>query len=144
MTAAETLQQYLDTVAEATVRGDWETYAQSVIVPFTLETATATLVIRTSDDLADGFDTYAEMLADLRVTEMERKVVRAFSPEPDLIHGQYTTRLLAGKLQVAPMYWSQVRLERHEGRWKTPFIRNTTTDSRWPVLAPNVHRSISD
>ncbi|WP_431300988.1 hypothetical protein [Tabrizicola sp. BL-A-41-H6] len=144
MTAVEILECFLDAVGKAVVDGRLEVYAQHVSLPFVLETASATLTVTTMDDLADGFDTYGEMLADLGVTSIQRKVIRAFAPTPGRVHGQYTTRLMAENLQVAPMFWSQTQIDLIEGVWKCAFVRNTTTDARWPVLMPNTYSPLND
>lgn len=140
----EILERFLETVGQAVVDGRLEVYARHVSLPFVLETASATLTVTTMDDLEEGFDTYGEMLADLGVTSIQRKVIRAFAPTPDRVHGQYTTRLMAGNLQVAPMFWSQTQIDLIDGVWKAGFIRNTTTDGRWPVLMPNTCRPPHD
>ncbi len=144
MTAVEILERFLDAVGKAVVDGRLEVYAQHVILPFVLETASATLTVATLDDLAEGFDTYGEMLADLGVTSIQRKVIRAFAPTPGRVHGQYTTRLMAGNVQVAPMFWSQTQIDLIDGVWKSGFIRNTTTDGRWPVMMPNTYTAPHD
>lgn len=144
MTAVETLEQFLDAVAKAVVDGRLEDYARHVILPFVLETTSATLTVSTMKELEDGFDAYGEMLADLGVTTIQRKVIRAFAPTPGRIHGQYTTRLLSGNRQVAPMFWSQTQIDLIDGVWKSGFIRNTTTDGRWPVLMPNTYQISQD
>jgi hypothetical protein len=132
--AKRILQEYLDVVATAVLAGDLESYAERVGLPLLLVTRSARLHVTTLEELADGFDTYTDMLADLGATALQRLVLDADFETPDRIEGHYRTRTLRGDADVLAPFLSLIILERIDGVWKATAIRNTTNASRWPVF----------
>lgn len=143
MFASEILQQFLDDMGNAVMRDRFEDYAAQVHLPFHLQTTAVNIVVSTIDDLQDGFDDFVDMLASQGVTDLIRTVRRAGFDEAGGLCGIYETNLLSRGTRVVPNFFSHICLQRIDGTWKTTEIRNTTSDTRWPILIPKVDPDLS-
>lgn len=140
---AEILQRYLDDVGAAVMRDRFEDYAARVHLPFNLVTTAANIVVSSVEDLHDGFDDFVDMLASQGVTDLIRGARHAEFDAEGGICGVYETNLLNRGTRVVPSFYSQICLRRIDGTWKATMIRNTTSDTRWPILIPKVDPDLS-
>lgn len=118
--------------------GDFGGFANHMVVPFTLVTASANLSVATLDDLQDGFDDFVSMLEDMNVTALLRKVIDAQFISGSMINGTYSTVHLCGDAVVVPEFYSRIWLRHIDGIWKATEIRNTTRNERWPIICHKV------
>jgi hypothetical protein len=128
------LQAFLDRIGQAVLAERFEEYRELVQLPLHIQTTFANLVIRTEDELVDGFDAYTEMLQSHGVTEMIRPVKSAAFQGNEHIVGLYETRLMRGTHQVMPSFQSKMWIVCADGIWKAIKIHNTTKETRWPML----------
>lgn len=128
------LQAFLDRIGQAVLAERFEEYRDLVQLPLHIQTIFANLVVRTEDELVDGFDAYTEMLQSHGVTEMIRPVKSAAFQGNEHIVGMYETRLMRGSHQVMPSFQSKMWIVCAGGIWKAIKIHNTTKDMRWPIL----------
>lgn len=135
------LQQFLDETSRAVLDGDWDLYRRRVILPFTLVTRTATIIVEDEDRLRMGFDSFNQMLALQRATHYIRRTEAATLLDPNLIAGGYTTHIFSGGLLIVPAFRSQVTLQLRDGLWRAATISNALVNERWPVLVPKPDRS---
>lgn len=134
MKTSETLQTWLDTVAEAVIRGDYETYRAHVCLPFHLITHTTSMRIDRDDALRSGFDAFVQMLQSQRVTDYVRLAAGAEQLDDVLITGRYVSHLLvAGGVRLIPPFRSAITLRREDGVWRAASITNALANSRWPI-----------
>ena len=138
MKALETYQDYLDQRARACMAGDFDSFAAGVALPFCLLTETASLMVETRDDLRLGFDDFCRTLDLQKVTDMVILAEGAVHLSDGLIAGRYVTHLLSNAHRAVPPYRSQMVLRLIEGQWRAVSIANSMTNSRWPLLVPEV------
>lgn len=134
--AQDILQRIVDDVGAATLAGDWDGYAGHVLLPFTLQTGRATMVIETEDDLRAGFAMFHEMIVVQKVTDLIRIVETAEFTGPDAIEGSYVSHLLSHAHRVVPPFRSTMLLRNVDGHWRIPRITNSLNNESWPLLTP--------
>ncbi len=134
--AMAVLQKFLDETSRAVLDGDWETYRRRVILPFTLVTRTATMVVEDEDRLRMGFESFNQMLSLQRATHYICRTETATMLDPNLIAGGYSTHIFSGGLLIVPAFRSQVTLQLRDGMWRAATISNALVNERWPVLVP--------
>jgi hypothetical protein len=134
--ARDILQRVVDEVGATLMTGDWDTYAGQVLLPFTLQTGRATMVIETVDDLREGFNRFHEMIVVQKLTDYIRLVETAQHTAPDMIEGIYVSHLMRHAHRVVEPYRSTMWLREVNGRWKIPHIRNELNNASWPLLTP--------
>lgn len=128
------LQAYLDRIGQAVLAERFEEYRDLVQLPLHIQTSFANMVIRTEDELLEGFDVYTDMLRSHGVTGMIRPVKSAVFQGNEHIVGTYETRLMQGTRQVMPSFQSKMWIVCADGVWKAIKITNTTKETRWPML----------
>lgn len=138
MPALQILQSYLDETSEACLKGDWDTYAATVELPFVFMTQTATTCITTREELQLGFDAYHAMIKHQRVTDYVRLTETAVELDQGLISGRYTSHLLAGSHRIVPPFRSSITLRLSGNRWRAASISNVLVNAEWPLLMPRV------
>lgn len=138
MRAEAILQDYLDILADAVLRDDWETYASRVRLPFQLITERAAIQVLGEDELQDGFDAFVDMIRSQRVTHYVRTVTSAAQLSATAISGTYTTEILADGKRVVQPFQSRIIVRLRDGIWQATSISNNIMNPRWPVLLPVV------
>lgn len=138
MQSLDTLQTHLDEVGSMVMAGDFASYADRVSLPFVLLTETTTLVVRTSQDLQNGFDEFQRTLSTQHVTDMIRLAYGAIQLSEHLLSGRYVTHLLCKAHRVVPPFRSQIILRQERGIWRAASIANSLYNMRWPILMPLV------
>lgn len=134
MNTTEILQEWLDTVSDAVMRGDFAGYRAHVCLPFHLITHTASLRIEDEAPLRQGFDLFVQMLQAQRVTDYVRLTAGAEQLDDVLITGRYVSHLLvAGGARLIPPFRSAITLRREDGIWRAASITNALANSRWPI-----------
>lgn len=139
MKTQETLQEWLDTVSDAVMRGDYAVYRAHVCLPFHLITHTASLRIEDDPPLRAGFDSFVQMLRSQRVTDYIRLASGAEQLDDVLITGRYVTHLLVGGTRLMPPFKSAITLRREDGVWRAASITNALANARWPIHLLHVH-----
>jgi len=134
--ADDILQRVVDEVGAALMAGDWDSYVGHVLLPFTLQTGRATMVIETADELRAGFDRFHEMIVVQKLTDYIRLVDAANYTAPDTIEGTYVSHLMRHAHRVVEPYGSTMWLRQVDGRWRIPRIRNELNNASWPLLTP--------
>jgi len=129
-------ERVVDRMAESCMAGDWPAFRDGMILPFTLHTAGATLVVKDEIQLRQGFDNFVQMLRVQGVTDYIRPVLDADCPAPDRLDGIYESHLLRNAVRVVPSYRSRAQLRRVDGLWRFERIVNTWENDRWPVTTP--------
>ncbi|WP_149589244.1 hypothetical protein [Tabrizicola flagellatus] len=138
MTATETLQRFLDDVALALTRGNFESYRAFVELPLSIVTSAARLIVRTEDELAEGFDELSDMLCCRGATEVRLNVLHARFDGPDRLIGVYESHYLCDGRPLVPTFYSRIWLERRAGAWRATRVHNTTSETRWPILLTRI------
>lgn len=138
MAASEAFQHYLDRVALALMHGNFEAYRDCVELPLSIVTSAANLVVRTEDDLAEGFDALCDMLCCRGASEARLVGLQSRFEGPDRIVGVYESHYLCNGLPLMPPFFSRIWLERRNGLWKATSVHNTTSETRWPILLTRV------
>ena len=134
MDSAGILQFYLDEVADATMRGDWEAYSQAITLPCAVITHDESKIITTQDELRAGFDHFTTTLRTMRVTDYIRLVEQASRLDHDLISGSYISHLIAGGQRIIAPFRSIMTLRLVGNRWKAASITNGLANGRWPLI----------
>jgi ketosteroid isomerase-like protein len=138
MPAVSILQDWLDTVGQAVLAGDFATYAAHVVLPFAAVNPVATLVVATPQDLRAGFDVFASMLRNQQVTDYIRLVSEAHTLGERMISGSYVTNILSQGKRIAPPFTSTVVLRRAEaGHWQAATIATPLQAPQWPIPSVN-------
>lgn len=138
MTASETLQRFLDDVALALTLGNFEAYRACVELPLSIVTSAARLLVRTEDELAEGFDELCDMLCCRGATDVRLNVLQARFDGSDRLIGVYESRYLGDGRPLVPTFYSRIWLERRDGAWKATKVHNTTSETRWPILLTRI------
>lgn len=134
MKTQETLQTWLDTVSDAVMQGDFDTYRAHVCLPFHLITHTTSMRIENEDALRGGFDLFVQMLRSQRVTDYVRLAAGAEQLDDVLITGRYVSHLIvSGGLRLIPPFRSAITLRLEDGMWRAASITNALANSRWPI-----------
>ncbi|NKX44580.1 hypothetical protein [Roseicyclus persicicus] len=135
------LQDWLDRMDRAVTEGDFADYAARVVLPFALETRTATLSVASLAELRAGFDSWRQMLAAQRVTHSVRRATDVRRIGPDSVRGSFDSYLLAGAIPVVPPMGGTVDLHRDEaGLWRATRIVTEMANARWPIDLPRPAR----
>ncbi len=137
MEATVFLQDWLDRMGDATLRGDWEGYSPGIRLPFRLLTETAEITVATEADLKRGFEGFVASLHSQRVSDYIRLVTSA-KLTGDRLDGTYVTHVLAESVRVLPRFESAITLQRDGTVWRAIFISNTLNNDRWPIDLPGV------
>lgn len=134
MTAQETLQRFLDDVALALASGNSDRYRACVELPLLIVTSAATLLVRTEDELVEGFDELSDMLCCRGATEIRLSELQARFDGHDRLIGVYESRYLCDGRPLVPTFYSRIWLVRRDGAWRATRVHNTTSETRWPIL----------
>jgi hypothetical protein len=137
MDATRLLQDWLDQMGDATLRGDWDGYVHHVHLPFRLVTETADLTVASQAELRRGFDGFVAALRSQRVSDYIRLVTSA-TLAGDRLDGTYVTHVLAESVRVLPRFESAITLERSGTIWRATLIANSLNNDRWPIDVPGV------
>ena len=73
-----------------------------------------------------------------KVTDMIILAKGAGHLSAGLTAGRYVTHLLCNANRAVPPYRSQMVLRLVDGQWRAVSIANSLTNSRWPLLVPEV------
>jgi hypothetical protein len=142
MPAMQLVQSYLDEIGNAVLVGDWATYRNHVILPFTLITETATIVVTTEEDLRAGFDSFHAMLQFQRITQYIRLVETAVDLSDTLISGRYVSHFMAGAHRIVPPFRSTMTLRLVGNSWRAVAIVNSISNMQWPIQVPRVDKPL--
>lgn len=134
MEAAAVLQSYLDGLAAAILRDDWDTYRDGISLPCAIVTHDESKIIATEEELRVGYETFRDTLRTQRVTDYIRLVDQAHHLDVDLISGSYVSHIIAGGQRVLPPYRSVMVLRLTDNRWRAASVTNGLANSRWPLI----------
>lgn len=95
MNPLDIYQQALDTVSDAVVQGDFDTYAAQIDLPYLILTYNGRHLITAAEDLRATFNTLSRGLALRGVTHYERVAREADYVGRDRIEGRHFTHLIA-------------------------------------------------
>jgi len=93
-------QAVLDTVSQAIMAGDFDSYARTIDLPYLVQTNNARHLITQIEDLRSTFDALSQGLARRGVTHYERIVREADYVHRDRIQGSHYTHLIANGERV--------------------------------------------
>jgi hypothetical protein len=137
MEATAFLQDWLDRMGDATLRGDWQGYATGIRLPFRLLTEAAEITVATEAELKRGFERFVASLHSQQVTDYIRLVTSATLAD-NRLDGTYVTHVLAQSVRVLPRFESAITLHRDGTAWRATIISNTLNNDRWPIDMPGV------
>ena len=137
------LQAWLDTLSDAAMAGDFETYIASISLPFTLVTSAGAMVQTTEDDMRDGFEAFHAMLKTLRATQIIRIAERVDRVSANVLTGLYETQILQGGQRLFAPFRSSVTLVMSGNHWKAAQIANGMTNHTWPIVMPRIDSAAS-
>lgn len=138
MRATKIAQDYLDEVAAIVMADDWDAYCDAISRPFLLITHTTTMSFATPDDIRGVYQDFVLLLRTQRVTDFIRLVEAAQQMDPNLISARYITHLMSGSHRILEPVRSSISLRLEGNRWRAASITNAVSNSRWPLLMPEM------
>ena len=136
MPAIKLLQAYLDDSVATLFRADWNAYATTIALPFTMITEASILTVATEAELRAGYDAYQNMIQTQRLTDVARLAETAAELGETLISGRYITHMLSGALRVVPPYRSTITLRLTGNSWQAISVTNSLANMQWPIHLP--------
>lgn len=128
-------QRRIDSLSDAIMRCDMDTFVTGIALPYTVKTSDAQLVYETEEQLKSGVGRYAEALRERGVTRMERPCESAAFLQDDLIEGFNSVRLLAQDVLVVDPYLVRMRMALGEDNtWRVTESSAAMKSEKWPLL----------
>lgn len=141
-------QQALDTVSNAVLSGEFETYAAQIDLPYLIHTENARLLVTTVEDLRPTFDTLSRGLAARGVTHYERVAHEADYVSRDRIEGWHLSNMIADGERIAYPQVSRHAIVRRDGAWLFSEAHYAIKADRWPltdaVIFADAGRPVAD
>lgn len=129
-------QRWLDRVAAAFFENSFEVYRDAVILPLTVTTQKATMIVETEAELRQGFDAWADMLKAQQATDMIRTARSVEMMDDAMMFGVYDTEILAGARRVITPFTSFMLLRREDDVWRAATVTSGMSNESWPITVP--------
>lgn len=133
-------QDWLDHVGTAIMARDFDTFAESVLLPCIVASRASRTLVSEREHLRHGFDAFRATIDGHRADALIR-VARDVTPVDDgLITGFYETDILHAGKRVVPVFTSWM-LVRHEGGvWRCSHLVSGLANARYPFDTLKVDR----
>lgn len=133
-------QANLDCVSHAIMTGDLPLVLCHVAIPIMLYGPCSEVVVSSVEEMEILITDYRQQLIAQGFTNYVRTCVAAhFQPGlPDMIVGQHSTRIMAGRTEVMPTFHVQMSLMRIDGVWKAIWQQVVAEDAKIEFLARDI------
>ncbi|MEL7099554.1 MAG: hypothetical protein AAGM84_12055 [Pseudomonadota bacterium] len=129
------LQDLMDTISDAFLRGDVKTWLGTIELPFTVVTNIGPQVFATEEDVRADFDQYIHELERNRITDIFRTALGTHSLGPNQMVGIYRTHILRGTEQALPSWQGGVVLHKRDGIWRARSILRGIGHHNWSAVS---------
>lgn len=133
MNPLDIYQAALNLVSDAVLRGDFDTYADQIDLPYLIHTETAQLLVKTRDELRPTFLALHETMLAQSVTHYERVARHADYVQRDRIEGLHHTHLISHGERLTHPHASRHAIVRRGDRWLFSEAHYKIRANRWPV-----------
>ncbi len=133
MTALTHYQTALNVVSQAVLRGDFDSYAAQIDLPYLIHTQNARHLIQRREDLRPTFQAVRDSMAAHDITHYERVARAADYVDRDRIEGWHHTHLISHGERVNCPHVSRHTLVRRGALWLFSEAHYDIRADRWPL-----------
>lgn len=139
-TAASIYQANLDAVSEAIMTGDLHALRRHVAIPIMLYAPSSEVVVSSIEEMEILIADYRQQLIARGFTSYRRECLSARfqSGMRDMIIGQHSTVIMAGRTEVMPKFDVQMALMRIDGAWKAIWQEVVAENTSIEFLAQDI------
>ena len=136
--AIKIYQRVLDTVSEAMLRGDHQTVAKHIALPFHMRTCNGWFPHNTPEDIEHVVQSIHLSLKMQGATDYVRIATSAEFQEDGSIDGVHKTHILRNGTPIVPAYESRIHYKQVDGIWVATTARHAMENHKWPISMPNI------
>lgn len=131
-------QKLMDTISDAVIAGDHDTYLANIDVPYVLVSSAKTQVLADPDKIRDGILAISNMYATLRIATVARVVdqVVMLGGENCIVHYSVSLLTMGGGRHCDPYPGATSIRKRADGTWCATMTFDSLKTDNWPVLSP--------
>jgi hypothetical protein len=133
MTPLDIYQRALDSVSQAVMAGDFDTYLAQIDLPYLIHTESGRYLASTAEHLRPTFETLSQGLAARGVTHFERVAREADYVDRDRLEGCHFTHIIANGERIAYPNLSYHTLVRRGDHWLFSEAQYAIKADRWPL-----------
>ena len=133
-------QALFDEITGAVLAGDWEAYRGRTALPFVVVSPPGTLLLDSEDKLRRNFEWTVEMYANLKVTDVYRRVRDQILIGSYMAAIRFETHVLTGATRLCDPYPNEAIVRFEDGRWKSAMVACSLLNEEWPLSVPKPER----
>lgn len=128
---------FLTDISDCFISEDFQSWADRIVLPFSVVTKTGPVVSYTIEDLEVDFNRYVEACHTMKLDLVFRTPIAIENCEDGTVICTYRTELLSRGQRATEPFTSSALMTQVDGRWKMTAILNARGHSSWTGHSPH-------